>query len=119
MFVIRDRNSTFTSMFDAVFTGEDIRILCTPVRVPRANAIAERWIGTLRRELLDRILILYHRYLEAVLVEYGAHVNDHRSPRALHQASTTQATTTGVVNLVRSSAAGMIDGLISVGGVLG
>jgi putative transposase len=55
-FLIRDRDSKFTSVFDAVFAGGGIRILRTPVRAPRANAIAERWIGTLRRELLDRML---------------------------------------------------------------
>jgi hypothetical protein len=57
-FLIRDRDSKFTGVFDAVFTSEAIHILRTPVRAPRANAIAERWIGTVRRELLDRILIL-------------------------------------------------------------
>jgi putative transposase len=86
-FLIRDRDSTFTDMFDAVFAGEDIRILRTPVRAPRANAIAERWIGTIRRELLDRMLIINRRHLERVLAEYVAHFNDHRPHRALHQAA--------------------------------
>jgi len=85
--LIRDRDSKFTSIFDAVFTSEAIRILRTPVRAPRANAIAERWIGTVRRELLDRILILNRRHLETVLAEYVAHFNDHRPHRALHQAA--------------------------------
>ena len=57
-FLIRDRDNKVTDVFDAVFASEGIRILRTPVLAPRANAIAERWIGTLRRELLDRILIL-------------------------------------------------------------
>ena len=56
-FLIRDRDSKFTAAFDAVFTGADIRIIRTPVRAPRANAIAERFIGTLRRECLDHMLI--------------------------------------------------------------
>ena len=56
-FLIRDRDNKFTSAFDAVFTGADIRIIRTPVRAPRANAITERFIGTLRRECLDRLLI--------------------------------------------------------------
>jgi putative transposase len=77
-FLIRDPDSKFTDTFDAVFASEAIRILRTPVRAPRANAIAERWIGTVRRELLDRILILNRRHLEAVLAEYVAHFNDHR-----------------------------------------
>jgi tRNA isopentenyl-2-thiomethyl-A-37 hydroxylase MiaE len=63
-FLIRDRDSKFTDTFDAVFTSESIRILRTPVRAPRANAIAERWIGTVHRELLDRILIVNRRHLE-------------------------------------------------------
>jgi putative transposase len=87
MFLIRDRDSKFTDIFDAVFASEDIRILRTPVRAPRANAIAERWIGTVRRELLDRMLILNRRHLERVLAEYVAHFNDHRPHRALHQAA--------------------------------
>jgi hypothetical protein len=56
-FLIRDRDSKFTTAFDAVFTGADIRIIRTPIRAPRANAIAERFIGTLRRECLDHLLI--------------------------------------------------------------
>jgi transposase InsO family protein len=59
-----DRDSKFTSAFDAVFASKGIRILRTPVRATRANAITERWIGTLRRELLDRILILNRHHLE-------------------------------------------------------
>ncbi|MDQ3765623.1 MAG: transposase [Actinomycetota bacterium] len=56
-------------------------------RTPRANAIAERWIDTVRRELLDRMLIVNRRHLETVLTEYGAHFNQHRPHRALHQAA--------------------------------
>jgi transposase InsO family protein len=56
-FLIRDRDSKFTAAFDAVFAGADIRTIRAPVRAPRANAIAERWIGTLRRECLDHLLI--------------------------------------------------------------
>ena len=62
-FFIRDRDSKFTGVFDAVFASEAIRILRTPVQAPRANAIAERWIATVRRELLDRMLILNQRQL--------------------------------------------------------
>ncbi len=85
--LIRDRDCKFTGVFDAVFASEGIRILRTPVRAPRANAIAERWIGTVRCELLDRILILNHRHLEHVLAEYLTHFNHHRPHRALHQAA--------------------------------
>ena len=64
-FLIRDRDSKFTAAFDAVFAGADIRIIRTPVRAPRANAIAERFIGTLRRECLDHLLITGPRHLDA------------------------------------------------------
>jgi putative transposase len=90
-FLIRDRDTKFTDCFDAVFASEAIRILRTPVRAPRANAIAERWIGTLRRELLDRILILNGRHLQGVLAEYLTHFNQHRPHRALHQAAPLRA----------------------------
>jgi putative transposase len=89
-FLIRDHDNKFTDVFDAVFTSEDIRILRTPVRAPRANAIAERWIGTVRRELLDRMLTLNQRHLGTVLAEYVAHFNAHRPHRTLNQAAPLQ-----------------------------
>ena len=84
-FLIRDRDSKFTAAFDAVFAGADIRIIRTPIRAPRANAIAERFIGTLRRECLDHLLIVGPRHLDAVLREYLEHYDAHRPHRALHQ----------------------------------
>jgi putative transposase len=84
-FLIRDRDSKFTDAFDAVFAGADIRIIRTPVRAPRANAIAERFIGTLRRECLDHLLITGHRHLAAVLREFAQHYNLHRPHRSLRQ----------------------------------
>src|SRR3954467_5937703 len=77
-FLVRDRDSKFTSMFDAVFVSEGIQITKTPIRAPQANAIMERWIGSLRRELLDRMLILNARHLRRVLAEYENHFNTHR-----------------------------------------
>jgi putative transposase len=85
-YLIRDRDSKFTAAFDAVFTAEAIRIVRTPVRAPRANAIAERWIGSLRRELLDRILIVNRRHLDRVLAVFVEHYNGHRPHRSLDQA---------------------------------
>ena len=61
-------------------------MLVTPVRAPRANAYAERWVGTVRREVLDRMLIVGRAHLEGVLDEYMAHYNGHRPHRALGQA---------------------------------
>lgn len=85
-FLVRDRDTKVTAPFDAVFAAEGIRVLRTPVRAPRANANAERWVGTLRRELLDRMLIFGCRQLRWVLAEYVDHYNGHRPHRALEQA---------------------------------
>jgi putative transposase len=84
-YLIRDRDSKFTAAFDTVFAGADIAILRTPVRAPRANAIAERFVGTLRRECLDHLLIAGPRHLAAVLREFVEHCNTHRPHRSLHQ----------------------------------
>jgi transposase InsO family protein len=86
-FLIRDRDSKFTAAFDALFTTIDVKIIKTPVRAPRANAIAERFIGTIRRELLDRLLIINQRHAAAVLHEFECHYNGHRPHRTLGQAA--------------------------------
>ena len=83
--LIRDRDTKFTAAFDAVFASREITVRQTPVRAPVANAYAERWIGTARRECLDRMLILGRRHLERVLAEYVEHYNIHRPHRALSQ----------------------------------
>jgi transposase InsO family protein len=83
--LLRDRDAKFPQSFDEVFRADGIRIVKTPVRAPRANAICERVIGTIRRECLDRVLILGRRHLEAVLAEYARHYNDHRPHRSLDQ----------------------------------
>ncbi len=82
-FLIRDQDSKFTTMFDAVFASEGIQIIKTPIRAPHANAIMKRWIGSLCRELLDRILILNARHLRHVLTEYQHHFTTHRPHRSL------------------------------------
>ena len=92
-FLIRDRAGQFTSSFDAVFTAEGIRILRSPPQAPRANAICERMIGTLRRELLDRLLIVDEHHLRRVLTEYLRHYNAARPHRALGQLTPAQAGT--------------------------
>lgn len=84
-FLIRDRDTKFTAAFDAVFTAIGVRTVRTPVQAPRANAIAERWIGSVRRECLDRMLIAGERHLRLVLREYADHYNTHRPHRALNQ----------------------------------
>jgi transposase InsO family protein len=85
-FLIRDRDSTLTAAFDAVLAGADIRIIRTPIRAPRANAVAERWIGTLRRECLDHLLITGPRHLAVVLGSTSSTTT--RTARTDHSIST-------------------------------
>jgi transposase len=84
-FLIRDRVSKFTASFDEVFRSEGIRVIKAPVRAPRARAHAERWLESLRRECLDRLLILGRRHLERVVHVYAQHYNGHRPHRSLAQ----------------------------------
>ena len=84
-FLIRDRGSNFTASFDAVFQAAGTRILRTAVRAPRMNATCERLIGTLRRELLDHVLILGETHLRAVLTDYQAHYNTARPHQGIAQ----------------------------------
>jgi transposase InsO family protein len=72
-FLIRDRDSKFAAAFDDVFSGNGMRVIKTPVQSPRANSFAERFVGTLRRECLDQILISGERHLRKVLTEYVRH----------------------------------------------
>jgi putative transposase len=82
--LLRDRDATFPPGFDAVFASEGLRVVRTPVRAPWADAVAERWVGTARRECLDRLLILGRCHLEAALREFVAHYNLARPHRALN-----------------------------------
>ena len=84
-FLIRDRDAKYTDAFDAVFTAAGMRIITTPVQAPRANAICERWIASVRRECTDRIRITGQRHLHQVLSEYADHYNTHRPHRTLSQ----------------------------------
>jgi transposase InsO family protein len=82
-FLLRDRDSRFSRAFDAVFTADSIRILTSPPGAPRANAICERMVGTLRRELLDRVLIVNEHHLRRILMTYLDHFNTTRPHRSL------------------------------------
>jgi putative transposase len=84
-FLIRDRDSKFAHAFDVVFRVEGMRVIRAPVRAPQARAHAERWVGSVRRECLDRLLILGRRHLEGVVRVYAQHYNEHRPHRSLAQ----------------------------------
>ncbi len=84
-YLVRDRDAKFTANFDEVFRSQRIRIIRTPVRAPRANAFAERFVGTVRHECLDRMLIFHRNQLEVVLDEFIDHYNSHRPHRSLDQ----------------------------------
>ena len=84
-FLIHDRDPLFTTAFAGVFKAEGLRIITTPPRTPRMNAICERVNGTLRRELLDRTLILNERHLAMMLREYVNHYNGHRPHQSRQQ----------------------------------
>jgi putative transposase len=82
-FLVRDRDSKYTRDFDAVFASEGIAVVKTPVRAPKANAIAERLVRTIRADCLDWLLIVNRRHLERVLHIYVDHYNSHRPHRSL------------------------------------
>jgi putative transposase len=84
-FLVHDRDPLFTTAFGEVFKAEGLRIVTTLPRTPRMNAICERVIGTLRRGLLDRTLILSERHLDLVLREYLTHYNGHRPHQSRRQ----------------------------------
>ena len=84
-FLIRDRGSNFTASFDAVFQAAGTRIVHSAVQAPRMNAICERLVGTLRRELLDSTLILGEGHLRTVLTEYQVHYNTARPHQGIVQ----------------------------------
>src|SRR5690242_2999251 len=86
-FMIRDRGSNYTAAFDAALADAGIRTVLCNVRTPRMNAIAERWIGGCRHEVLDRTLIWNENHLRRILREYETHHNQHRPHRSLNGAA--------------------------------
>jgi putative transposase len=82
-YLLRDRDSKFGGGFDEIFRSEGVTTIRTPIRAPNANAYAERWVGTLQRECLDRILIINRRQLDHVLRLYANHYNRHRPHQSL------------------------------------
>ncbi|MGH7100654.1 MAG: integrase core domain-containing protein [Stellaceae bacterium] len=118
LFLVRDRESKFTRDFDEVFRSEGIRVIKAPVRAPTARAHAERWVGSVRRECLDRILIVGRRHLQHVLVTYVLHYNEHRPHRSLGQRAplgvvvSTRGPTGEVIDLDRVRRHDRLGGLI-------
>lgn len=113
-FLIRDRDSKFAREFDEVFRSGGIRVIKAPVPAPKARAHAERWVGTIRRECLDRLLILGRRHLASVLGEYTAHYNTHRPHRSLEQLPPLKppAPSAEVIDLERVRRRDVLGGLI-------
>jgi len=85
--LVRDRDQKFSRSFDEVFKTEGAKVILTPVRSPKANAFAERWVRTVRAELLDWTLVLGRRHLDHLLDAYVCHYNAHRPHRGLDLAS--------------------------------
>jgi putative transposase len=115
--LLRDRDSRFTRAFDAVFTADGIQILTNPPGASRANAICERMMGTLRRELLDRVLVVNERHLRRIVTIYLHHFNTARPHRTLGQLAPAQADTQppSAINLAdyQIRRRPILDGLIS------
>jgi len=86
-FMIRDRGSNFTTAFDAILADAGIRTMLCNIQTPRMNAIAERWIGGCRHELLDRTLVWNQAHLRRILSDYETHHNQHRPYRSLSGAA--------------------------------
>ncbi len=82
-FLIRDRDAKYTVAFDEVFISEDARVIKTPVRAPKANAFAERFVRTVRHEVLDLTLVRGERHLDRILRRYAEHYNAQRPHRGL------------------------------------
>jgi hypothetical protein len=112
-FLLRDRDSKFTAAFDTVFTAVGIDVIRTPPQAPRANAFAERWVGAVRRECTDRILIAGERHLTTVLTTYATHYNEHRPNRALGQRPPTQSPRVADLNAARIQRRPILGGLIN------
>ena len=110
----RDRGSQFIDAFDEIFRTEGLKILKTPIRTPVANTYAEHWIGTIRRELLDRTLVWKQHQLEQLIIAYIDHYNTHRPHRSLRQrpplTSEPQPANQHRLHIVRST---RCDGLIN------
>lgn len=89
-YLIRDRDGKFGAAFDEMLADAGVQVVLTGVRIPRMNAMMERWVGTCRRELLDRMLIWNHAHLLHALRELETHYNQHRPHQSLGQSAPLQ-----------------------------
>ena len=112
-FLIRDRDSKFTAAFGEVLAGNSTRIIKSPVRSPRANSFAERYVGTLRRECLDHLLIHGERHLRRILAEYAQHYNEHRPHQSREQRPPLQEPGQAIEMTGRTTRRQIVHGLIN------
>jgi len=117
-FLVRDRDTKFTTGFDDVFTAAGVEILKSPPRSPRANAYAERWVRTVRSECLDWILVWNDRHLRRVLTEYVAHYNTARPHRSLGLAAPAPTHAVDGERVVAGQEAGRIECVDVLGGLI-
>ena len=82
-FLVRDRDTKFTATFGEVFGSIGVSVIRTPVRSPRANAYAERWVRTVREDRLDHLVVASRRHLQSVLNDYVGHYHRSRPHRSL------------------------------------
>jgi transposase InsO family protein len=112
-FLVRDRDTRFTAAFDEVLAGNGTRIIKTPVRLPRANSFAERYVGQLRRECLDHLLIYGDQHLRQVLTTYARHYNEHRPHQSREQRPSLHEPGQAVDVTARIKRTHVVQGLIS------
>jgi len=112
-FFIRDRDRKFTAEFDQLLASSGVRVIKTPVRSPRASSFAERYVGTLRRECLDRLLIYGEQHLRRTLTEYARHCNEHRPHQSRQQRPPLHEPGEAVDVTARIKRRQVVDGLIN------
>jgi len=117
-FLLHDRDAKFSGSFDGVFETEEVRVVRTPIRAPRANAFAERVVRTVRSECLDHVLVYGRRHLERVLRTYVVHYIEERPHRGLHLAVPSGRAATDTLGGQTARPSGRSDSRVPVGRVM-